>query len=166
MKFISTIVSILFLTSCASDRTSQNLYSSRDIGKSINIKSCTVISSRSITIRDDHSGKQGESIGFIAGNISSRKHGKPLSGLIGGLVGGVIGRNVSDSLHERDGVEYTVLLRNGNERQLVQDIRDGETILSSGSACRLQISGANNRVLSATHYPSAVKRPSKVGFTE
>ena len=163
MKIILPLVSALFLLACTSDQTSQNLYSSRDIGHAIRIKACTVISARAVTIRDEHSGEQGESLGFFAGNVAGRHNSdQPLAGFFGGLIGGAVGRQVSDALHQRDGVEYTVILQNGEERQLVQDIADGESILTVGDACRLQISGASNRVLPANHFPAAIKRPKKV----
>jgi len=165
MKPLLIILSTLLITSCASDKTSSNLYSSTDIGRAITIKACTVISSRVVTIRDKNSGNKGESLGFFAGSVASRKNNNALTGFVGGLIGGAIGRNVSDKLHSQEGVEYTVILRNGDERQLVQDIAEGETLLQSGDACRLQISNAQNRVLAAKAYPKDVKRPSKVGFT-
>jgi len=165
MKTAILIATSLLLVSCASDKTSQNLYSSKDIGHAIIIKACTVISSRTVIIRDDHSGDQGESLGFFAGSVSNNSD-RPLSGFITGIIGGAIGRHVSDKLHERDGVEYTVILRSGEERQLVQDIAEGETILVSGDPCRIQISGVNNRVLSTKTYPNNVKRPQRVRFND
>ena len=85
---------------------------------------------------------------------------------MGGLLGGAAGRAAGDELQERAGVEYTVLLASGEERQLVQDIQDGETLMQQGEACRLQVSGALNRVLPAAHYPDAVKRPSKTQLSD
>ena len=64
-------------------------------------------------------------------------------------------------MSERAGVEYTVLLANGEERQLIQDIGDGERLLTTGESCRMQTSGQLNRILPAAHYPDAVKRPTK-----
>ncbi|MBL7004609.1 MAG: hypothetical protein ISR69_11375 [Gammaproteobacteria bacterium] len=167
MKIIPLALCSLLLISCASDKTSQNLYSDRDIGKAIRIKSCTVVASRSIVIREDNAGDKGESLGFFAGSIKGRSNSnKPLSGFVGGIIGGAVGRAVSDKLHEREGVEYTVILPNGSERQLVQDVASGETILTVGDSCRLQTSGSSHRVLPADHYPDAVSRPKQVGFTD
>lgn len=167
MKLLLTLLIGLFLTACTSDQTSQNLYSSREIGKAIRIKACTVVSARAVTIKDEHSGDRGESLGFFAGNVAGRTNSdKPLAGFFGGLIGGAVGRQVSDSLHKRDGVEYTVILANGDERQLVQDIGDGESILTVGDSCRLQINGSSNRVLPASHFPKAVTKPQKVQFLE
>ncbi len=167
MKPLLILCSSLLLASCASDKTSSNLYSSSDIGKAISIKACTVISARTVEIRDRNSGEKGEKIGFIAGNIASRQNNNnALTGLLGGLIGGAVGRQVSDNLHTLQGVEYTVILKNGDEKQLVQDIVEGETLLKAGDPCRLQISNAQNRVLAAKTYPKKVTRPSKVGFTD
>ncbi len=165
MKTILILGTSLLLASCASDKTNSNLYSDYDIGKAISIKACTVVSARTVQIRDKNSGEKGETLGFIAGNIASSRNNNSLTGFLGGLIGGAVGRQVSDKLHTQQGVEYTVILSNGDEKQLVQDIAEGEQLLREGDPCRLQVSNAQNRVLAAKSYPKNVTRPSKVGFT-
>ena len=113
-------------------------------------------------IRQEGTGDKGEMIGFIAGALATAENNdSPLVRYIGGLVGGAAGRAASDNLNERAGVEYTVLLGSGEERQLIQDTESGEQLMQQGEACRLQISGTLNRVLPAAHYPDAVSRPKK-----
>ncbi|MBE8222012.1 MAG: hypothetical protein HAW60_04700 [Bdellovibrionales bacterium] len=89
----------------------------------------------------------------------------PVVSIIGGLVGGVIGRKISDKLHNLPGVEYTVILSNGQERTLIQNLEKGERMLPTNTSCRLQVSGSYNRVLPAGHLPKKVKRPKKVRFS-
>ncbi len=157
----------LLLSACSSDKVSQDLYQTTEIGKTKRILPCTVISTREVMIRESGSGDKGEAIGFIVGALAtSENNDSPLVRYLGGLLGGAAGRHASDNLNERAGVEYTVLLASGEERQLIQDIQDGESILSQGQACRLQVSGDLNRVLPATHYPDAVKRPRKTTFSD
>ncbi|MBE8163125.1 MAG: hypothetical protein HAW63_03980 [Bdellovibrionaceae bacterium] len=160
------IVGIMFivLSGCSSMQISDNLYSSSEVGRSKILRSCRVLASRIITIRSDHSGEQGESIGFLTGSLATNNK-SPIINIVGGLVGGVIGRKVSDKLHSRKGVEYTVILSNGEERTLVQDLKSGERMLPTHTSCRLQISGSYNRVLPAGHLPNKVKRPKKVKFS-
>ena len=147
---------------CSSDKASQNLYTTSEVGKAKRIVPCTVISTREVIIRDSKSGEKGEAIGFMVGALATADNSdKPLVRYLGGLVGGAVGRGASDKLHERAGVEYTVLLSNGEERQLIQDIQEGERLLNQGEACRMQTSGQLNRVLPAAHYPAGVTRPKK-----
>ncbi len=160
------IACVLILAGCASEKASQDLYQDTEIGKTKRILPCTVISAREVAIRDSGSGDKGEAIGFIVGALAtSEESDSTLVRYIGGLLGGAAGRAASDKLGELPGVEYTVLLASGEERQLVQNVLDDETLLQQGDACRLQVSGDLNRVLPATHFPDAVKRPKKTGFS-
>ncbi|MCK4709807.1 MAG: hypothetical protein KAU21_14395 [Gammaproteobacteria bacterium] len=167
MKTVILISSILIMMGCSSDKASQNLYLSKEIGKTKRIVPCTVISTRDVRIRESGSGDKGEMIGFIVGALATADNSDiPLFRYLGGLLGGAAGRGVSDKLHERPGVEYTVLLASGEERQLIQDVAEDETILSQGEACRMQTTGSLNRILPAAHYPENVKRPSKTQFSD
>lgn len=167
MKGLILISTIILLAACSSDKASQDLYNTSEVGKAKRILPCTVISSREVMIRESGSGGKGEAIGFIVGALATAENNdRPLVRYLGGLLGGAAGRAASDSLHERPGVEYTVLLASGEERQLIQDVADGERLLSQGEACRLQVSGDLNRVLPAAHYPDAVKRPSTTTFSD
>lgn len=167
MKVLLIITSLLMIFGCSSDKASQDLYRTGEVGKAKRILPCTVISTRDVMIRESGSGEKGEAIGFIVGALATAENNdSSLVRYLGGLVGGAAGRKASDSLNERPGVEYTVLLASGEERQLIQDIQDGERLMSQGEACRLQVSGDLNRVLPAAHYPDAVKRPTKTRISE
>ncbi len=161
------IASLLILAGCASEKASQDLYQDTEIGKTKRILPCTVISAREVAIRDSGSGEKGEAIGFVVGAMATAEESdSPLVRYLGGLLGGAAGRAASDKLGELPGVEYTVLLASGEERQLVQNVLEDESLLRQGDACRLQVSGEFNRVLPATHYPEGVKRPKKTGFSD
>ncbi len=161
------IACLLILAGCASEKASQDLYQDSEIGKTKRILPCTVISAREVIIRDSQSGEKGEAIGFIVGAVATAEEtDSPFVSYIGGLLGGAAGRAASDKLNELPGVEYTVLLASGEERQLVQNVLEDENLLQQGDACRLQVSGELNRVLPATHYPEGVKRPKKTGFSD
>lgn len=160
---IISLTSVL-LSSCASMEASDNLYRSSEVGRAKVLLSCRVLASRKITIRSDHSGDKGETLGFITGLAASNSR-NPVVNIIGGLVGGAVGRKVGDKLHNMPGVEYTVILSSGEERSLVQNLRKGERMLAPKTPCRLQVSGSYNRVLSSGHLPSKVKKPTKVKFS-
>ncbi len=167
MKYTLALISLLLMIGCSSDKASQDLYQTSEIGKTKRILPCTVISTRDVMIRESGSGDKGEAIGFVVGALATaEKNDSILVRYLGGLVGGAAGRKASENLNERPGVEYTVLLTSGEERQLIQDIQPDETRLSQGEACRLQVSGELNRVLPAAHYPDSVKRPSKTRISQ
>lgn len=167
MKQLFFLSLFILLSACSSDKASQDLYQTSEVGKTKRILPCTVISTRDVMIRESKSGEKGEAIGFIVGALATAENNdSPVVRYLGGLLGGAAGRHASDNLNERPGVEYTVLLASGEERQLIQDIGQDERLLTQGEACRLQISGDLNRVLPAAHYPEGVKRPTKTQFTE
>ncbi len=164
---ISSLFCVALLAGCASDKASQDLYSDSEIGKAKRILPCTVISARPVMVRGDKAGDKGEAFGFIGGILAtSRNNDNGFVRYLGGILGGIAGRAVSDTLSERAGVEYTVLLSDGEERQIIQDTQPDEVFMAQGSACRLQVSGSLNRVLPAAHYPDAVKKPEKVQFSQ
>ena len=166
-KILLTAASALLVTACSSDKAGQDLYATSEVGQAKRILPCTVISTRAVMSRESGSGDKGEAIGFIAGALATAENNdSPLVRYLGGLVGGAAGRAASDNLSERAGVEYTVLLNSGEERQLIQDIQADEDVLDQGEACRLQVSGTLNRVLPAAHYPDAVSRPKKTEFND
>lgn len=163
-KIVFVSAMSVLLASCASMQASDNLYRSSEVGRSKILKSCRVLASRAITIRTDNAGDKGESLGFITGLVASQDK-NPAINIVGGLIGGVIGRKISDKLHNLPGVEYTIILSDGEERTLVQNLDKGERMLVARTPCRLQVSGSYNRVFPAGHLPNKVKRPKKVKFS-
>ena len=165
--FLTSLCFLALISGCVSDKASQDLYSDSEIGKAKRILPCTVISARPVMVRGDKAGDKGEAFGFIGGMLAaSRNNDNGFVRYLGGLLGGAAGRAVSDTLSERAGVEYTVLLSDGEERQVIQDTASDEVFMAQGSACRLQISGSLNRVLPAAHYPDAVKKTQKVQLSD
>lgn len=168
LNIVLLLVLMLGLSNCASITASDGVYRSSEVGQSKKLLRCRVLASRKIKIRSDEAGGKGEAIGFITGLAavdSVSPFAKPIISIAGGLVGGVIGRIAGDKLHDLPGVEYTVILESGEERTLVQNILEGEKVLSPRTSCRLQVSKTYNRVLPAGHLPNAVKRPKKVKFS-
>ena len=159
---------MLGLSNCASITASDGLYRTSEVGQSKKLLRCRVLASRKITIRSDEAGGKGEVVGFVTGMAAVDTLSpvvNPLVSIAGGLAGGIVGRIGGDKLHNLPGVEYTVILEDGEERTLVQNLLKGEKMLPARTSCRLQVSGSYNRVLPAGHLPGAVKRPRKVEFS-
>ena len=165
LRGFGILILSLILASCASTTIGDNLYRTSEVGKAKKLLRCRVLASRAIMIRSDESGEKGEAIGFVTGMAASNSKHSAVN-IIGGLVGGALGRIAGDKLHELPGVEYTVILSDGEERTLVQNLLKGERMLPPHKLCRLQVSGSYNRVLPADHLPGKVKRPKKVKFSD
>ena len=167
MRIALLMMTALLAAGCSSDQASRDLYVSSEVGQARRILPCTVVSARAVMIRADRAGEKGEAFGFIGGALlTAENNDSPFVRYLGGLLGGAAGRAVADTVSERAGVEYTVLLASGEERQLIQDTSEGEEFMAQGEPCRLQISGELNRVLPAADYPDAVQKPKATTFTE
>ena len=140
---------------CTSPKVSDSLYRSSEVGTSKRIVRCRVLEVREVMIRDDDSGEKGEALGAVAGGLTG--------GILGSTVGGgAAGRQLSDQMHTRKGVEYSIILADGSEQTHVQDFLEGDRVVQVGETCRLQIEhDGKNRVLPAEHLQDAIRAPKK-----
>ncbi len=159
---------------CTSPKVSDSLYRSSEVGSSKRIVRCRVLEVREVMIRDDDSGEKGEAVGAIAGGLTGGLLGSTVGGgtgrsiatvggaTVGAVAGGAAGRQVSDQLHTRKGVEYSIILADGSEQTHVQDFLQGDRVVQVGETCRLQIErDGKNRVLPAEHLQDAIRAPKK-----
>ena len=159
---------------CTSPKVSDSLYRSSEVGTSKRIVRCRVLEVREVLIRDDDSGEKGEALGAIGGGLAGGILGSTIGGgagqdlaTVGGAVGGTIaggaaGRQLSDQMHTRKGVEYSIILADGSEQTHVQDFLEGDRVVQVGETCRLQIEhDGKNRVLPAEHLQDSISAPKK-----
>lgn len=159
---------------CTSPKVSDSLYRSSEVGTSKRIVRCRVLEVREVLIRDDDSGEKGEGLGAIAGGLTGGILGSTIGGgagqdlaTVGGAVagtvaGGAAGRQLSDQMHTRKGVEYSIILADGSEQTHVQDFLEGDRVVQVGETCRLQIEqDGKNRVLPAEQLQDSIKAPKK-----
>ncbi len=172
------LAALLVVSACTSPKVSDSLYRSSEVGTSKRIVRCRVLEVREVMIRDDDSGEKGEAVGGIAGGLSGGILGSTVGGgagqslatvggaTLGAVAGGAGGRAVSDKLHTRKGVEYSIILANGDEQTHVQDFLEGDRVVQVGETCRLQIEhDGKNRVLPAEHLQDSIKAPKKTQIT-
>lgn len=172
VKFTTLILVTGSLVACSSPKVSDSLYRDSEVGRSKNVVRCRVLEVREVAIREDDAPEKGEAIGAIVGGIAGAILGSKVgggkgralateAGAVGGLVaGGAAGRQTADKLSERKGVEYSIILDNGEERTLVQDLLEGDRVVQPGETCRLQIENdGKNRVLPAEHLPEQINAP-------
>ena len=158
----AVLAAAVAISGCTSPKISDSLYRSSEVGTSKRIVRCRVLEVREVMIRDDDSGEKGELLGAIAGGLAGGilgntvggGAGKSLATVAGGtagaVAGGAAGRQLSDKLHTRKGVEYSIILADGSEQTHVQDFLEGDRVVQVGETCRLQIAhDGKNRVLPA-----------------
>lgn len=157
---------------CTSPKVSDSLYRSSEVGTSKRIVRCRVLEVREVMIRDDDSGEQGEALGAVAGGLTGGILGSTIGGgagqglatvggaTVGAVAGGAAGRQLSDQMHTRKGVEYSIILADGSEQTHVQDFLEGDRVVQVGETCRLQIEAdGKNRVLPAEHLQDSISAP-------
>ena len=170
----AVLVSAVVVSGCTSPKVSDSLYRSSEVGSSKRIVRCRVLEVREVMIRDDDSGEKGEMIGGIAGGLGGGILGSTIGGgagrglaTVGGATagavgGGAAGRQLSDQMHTRKGVEYSIILGDGSEQTHVQDFLEGDRVVQVGETCRLQIEhNGMNRVLPAEHLQDSISAPKK-----
>jgi len=160
------------LAACSSPKVSDSLYRDSEVGTSKNVVRCRVLEVREVAIREDDAPEKGEMIGAIAGGLLGAVLGSKVGGgagkelavqagvTAGAVAGGAAGRQTADKMSERKGIEYSIILGNGEERTLVQDFLEGDRVVQAGETCRLQIANdGKNRVLPAEQLPDQINAP-------
>ncbi|MBE9553501.1 MAG: hypothetical protein IMF05_08565 [Proteobacteria bacterium] len=160
------------LAACSSPKVSDSLYRDSEVGTSKSVVRCRVLEVREVAIREDDAPEKGEAIGAILGGIAGAIIGSQIGGgkgqalateagvLAGVVAGGAGGRQAADKMSERKGLEYSVILDNGEELTLVQDFLEGDRVVQPGDTCRMQIENdGKNRILPAEHLPDQINAP-------
>lgn len=162
------------LAACSSPKVSDSLYRDSEVGSSKNVVRCRVLEVREVAIREDDAPEKGEAIGAILGGIAGIIIGSQIGGgkgqslameagaTVGVVAGGAGGRQAADKMSERKGLEYSIILDNGEELTLVQDFLEGDRVVQVGDTCRMQIENdGKNRILPAEHLPDQIQAPKK-----
>lgn len=160
------------LAACSSPKVSDSLYRDSEVGASKNVVRCRVLEVREVAIREDDAPEKGEAIGAILGGIAGAILGSQIGGgrgqalateagvVMGGVAGGAGGRQAADKMSERKGIEYSIILDNGEEHTLVQDFLEGDRVVQVGETCRMQVENdGKNRILPAEHLPDQIDAP-------
>jgi len=160
------------LAACSSPKVSDSLYRDSEVGTSKKIVRCRVLEAREVAIRGDDAPEKGEAVGTIVGvlvgAILGSQVGKgagqdlavQVGATAGAVAGGGAGRQAADKMSERPGIEYSIILDDGQELTLVQDLLESDRVVQPGETCRLQVEqDGKNRVLPAEHLPDAINAP-------
>lgn len=165
-------VCVAVLAACSSPEVSDSLYNDSEVGSSKRIVRCRVLEAREVAIRGDDAPEKGEAVGTIVGVLigailgskvgdgAGRELAVQAGATVGAVAGGGAGRQAADKLSERPGIEYSIILYNGEELTLVQDLLETDRVVQPGETCRLQVENdGKNRVLPAEHLPDTINAP-------
>ncbi|CAK0771611.1 outer membrane lipoprotein SlyB [uncultured Gammaproteobacteria bacterium] len=154
------LVAGLGLSGCVS--SSQNRYTSRDVGHSATVDFGTVISTRQVEIEAQRTGigsMAGGAAGGLAGSAIGAGGGN-LAAIVGGIViGAIVGAVAEQAIADHTGIEYIITLANGQTMTIVQETARDERVFNPGERVMVQDGGSYQRVLSAQQLPTEITRP-------
>ena len=133
------------LAGCAT-RESASVYGKHETGREQSVRHATVESVRPVKIAGSNSQVgtvAGGAVGGIAGSTVGHGRGSAVGAILGAVGGGVAGSAIERGVTEKDGVEITVKLDNGDLRAIVQE---ADTEFKPGQRVRLVSSGGITRV--------------------
>lgn len=145
------IASSIFLSACV-QKQSETAYAVGEVGVSRAAEFGTIISTRDVTILA--SGKQegagmllGAGTGAGGGSYVGDGTGSTWAAAGGAVAGAVIGDMIVQELANTQGIEYTVQMRDGPIKTIVQEKNDDNTLLKAGDKVMLQAcdAGEHNR---------------------
>ena len=171
LKFLFFALSFTFLLPGCARTPSQSVYSHAEVGKAVAVSFGTVISHRSVDIVGLNTGTgaavggaTGAGLGTLAGSAGS---GGQIAAIAGGaLVGAIAGAMAEQSISDRSGIEYTVVLESGVTLTVAQEIGKADTPIPNGARVIVQNSGGYQRVLPAASLPTEMVRPSGIKLTD
>lgn len=133
----------------------QNTYDAKDIGKASMDVFGTVVSARSIDIKEETNGTgatTGAFAGAVGGSAIGGGRGALLAVIAGAVIGGVTGHMVEQGIINHNGMEYTIKTINPGKKfkriiSIAQNIGNEDKPIAVGSCVMVQVGGNYQRVL-------------------
>jgi outer membrane lipoprotein SlyB len=138
------------MAGCAYNSSSPDVYTASQAQREETVRMGTVESVRGVKISTNNGQPSGlgaiggGAVGAVAGSTLGGGTGSILTGIIGGIAGAVAGNAVENGVAQRNGLEITVQLDNGDLRAITQTAT-GE-VFQAGERVRLLSSGGVTRV--------------------
>ncbi|HUR57267.1 MAG TPA: glycine zipper 2TM domain-containing protein [Opitutaceae bacterium] len=148
----STIVFTIFAGALAgiaagcATRESASVYGKHETGREQSVRHATVESVRQVKIAGSQSQVgtiAGGAVGGIAGSTVGHGAGSAVGAVLGAVGGGVAGSAIEQGVTQKNGLEITVKLDNGDLRAIVQE---ADEAFKPGERVRLLNSGGVTRV--------------------
>lgn len=144
------IAASLAMSGCAYNSSSADVYTASQAQREETVRMGTVDSVRAVKISSNNGQPSGVgaigggALGAVAGSAIGGGRGSIVTGIIGGIAGLVAGNAIENGVAQRDGLEITVRLDNGDMRAVTQSAT-GE-IFRAGDRVRLLSSGGVTRI--------------------
>jgi outer membrane lipoprotein SlyB len=159
-KAALAVALLAMVSSCA--YPGQSLYYENNVGYPLSVQFGTVIAQRPIAIKGSPSGA-GAIVGGAAGGLGGSAIGAGLGSAAAAfglaVVGIALGSLIEQLARDRSGVEYTIVLQNGQVYTLAQNLNEGDHPFQPGSRVMLQYGYGYMRLLSADNFPTDMQRP-------
>lgn len=179
-SFIFT--SFIALSGCV-QKPGQDVYKAGEVGVSRAVEFGTVLNVREVEIAADNKGTGmllGAGAGGGSGSYVGGGSGQTWTTVGGAVAGAVIGNMIEEELGASDGYEYTLEMRDGDVKTIVQEKIEGEKIFKPGDKVMLQYCDAGDhnkkcveggtkhyqRLLPVSKFPSAPAKVKKKKHTD
>ena len=140
LMLIPLLAVTVLATGCASGKFTGNAYTGAQARQAQVVKTGTVTFVKDISIQAGNSGVGGPG-GALAGAVGGSNFGSgrgALIGVLGGaIIGGVIGHLADEGLNTLNGQEITLMLANGTEVAVAQEIDPKEGKFHVGDKVRM-----------------------------
>jgi outer membrane lipoprotein SlyB len=171
---ISPIIAFLLLSACV-QKPGQDVYKAGEVGVSHAVEFGTVLNVREVKITADNHGEgalAGAGAGAGGGSYAGGGSGSAWAAAGGAIAGAIIGNSIQENVGAGTGYEYTLEMRNGDVKTIVQQQIEGEKPFKPGDKVMLQYCDAGNehvkrcaagkdfqRLLPVTRFPSGSAKP-------
>ena len=147
LLFVSiSLTAALLAGGCATSSSSGRAYSSSQTRGEQTVRLGVVDSVRQVNIEGSKSPVgviAGGAIGGIAGSNVGGRRGSTIGTVLGAIAGGMAGNAIESKITEKQGIEITVRLENGELRAITQE---ADEEFRPGQRVRLLSSGGTTRV--------------------
>jgi len=140
MKKLITIAAVLFLAGCV-QKPGQDVYKAGEVGVSRAVEFGTVLNVREVQIAADNKGTGaliGGATGAGAGSYVGDGSGQVWAAVGGAIAGAVIGNAIEEGMGDSTGYEYTLEMRNGDMKTIVQPRIEGDRVFKPGDKVRME----------------------------
>lgn len=172
---LTATAALIALTACSPFRSgSESVVSASEVQRISSVERCRVLEVREVTIRDDEATGSGTIVGAIAGTLIGSAAGSQvgggvgnslatdLGGLAGVAAGSALGERVDQNRAQRQGIEYSVILGDGEELVVIQELFPSDRIAQPDSTCRVRTaSNGLVTVLPGEQLPTSISAPNR-----
>ena len=145
LKLAGTLFAVIALAGCANSKSS-GAYTRDQARQEMHVRLGVVESVREVLMEGQQSGAgtfAGAAVGGIAGSHVGGGKGQLIGAILGALAGGMAGATIEDNAAQKNALEITVQLDNG---QLIAIVQEADERFNPGEKIRILSAGGTTRV--------------------